>query len=341
MVYIIVLNYNGWRNTIECVESVLKSTYKEYRIVIVDNASIDDSLQCMKMWAEGKLNIWLRKDNPLYDKSFPLSSKPLCYCEYNYSNFKFKRIFGVGTEKIVFINSDKNRGYAGGNNVGMKFSLKQDNCNFIWILNNDVVISSNSLYEYINYSNNTREKISFVGCKQLYYYDPKLIQSVGGSFMKQLSLCKNIGTGEVDRGQYNNEKFVKKIDYITGSSVFLSKGALTKIGLMCEDYFLFYEEIDWSLRAKSLGFKLGYCYRSVVYHKEGATTGTSFFLKSKNDWLVFLSLRNRIMFAKNNNRNYLFLTYIGLLGSILKLFFNLRFRLAFKVLESINYIILN
>jgi len=81
-VYIIILNYNGWIDTLECLESVLRSDYQNYQAIVVDNNSSDNSLEYLKMWAEGKLSIIIDDKNPLKNLSFPPITKPIPYINY-------------------------------------------------------------------------------------------------------------------------------------------------------------------------------------------------------------------------------------------------------------------
>ncbi len=81
-VYIILLNYNGWTDTIECLESVLRNDYPNYQVIVVDNNSPNNSIEYIKTWAEGKLDVWVNPNNPLRKLSFPPAPKPIPYVFY-------------------------------------------------------------------------------------------------------------------------------------------------------------------------------------------------------------------------------------------------------------------
>jgi len=81
-VYIILLNYNGWVDKIECLESVLRNDYPNYQVIVVDNNSPNNSMEYLKAWAEGKLNVLVIPDNPLRNLSFPPVPKPIPYVNY-------------------------------------------------------------------------------------------------------------------------------------------------------------------------------------------------------------------------------------------------------------------
>ena len=107
--YIIILNYNGWRDTIECLESVLKSDYENFKIVVCDNASGDDSVD--------RINAWI-----------------------------FENDYG---DKIKLLTAQKNNGYNAGNNIGLRYALEKSNCKYFWILNNDTEVGRQALKQMI------------------------------------------------------------------------------------------------------------------------------------------------------------------------------------------------
>ena len=117
MVYIIVLVYNNWQDTIECLESVLKLRAVNYKIIIVDNNSPDNSLEYIKKWADGKiLATCSSEDIKLKKLVYPLEEKPIKYKVF-YKGIKENEIVDDIREKLIFIQSNENKGYAAGNNI--------------------------------------------------------------------------------------------------------------------------------------------------------------------------------------------------------------------------------
>ncbi len=201
--------------------------------------------------------------------------------------------------RFVLIQEKENKGFAFANNIGIKYALKKDDCEFIWILNNDTVIDKNSLAGLINCFNKKEDnnKIGFIGSKILDYKNNTLIQNVGGTFNKWTGYSVLLGMGEKDIGQFDNKEF--KIDYVIGASMFCHKSLIENIGLMPADYFLFYEDIDCCLTAQKAGFKNSTCTNSIVYHKQGISTGAKLLtddshLKNKKHlYLSYLKLYRR------------------------------------------------
>jgi len=160
-VYIILLNYNNWADTIECLESVLRNDYPNYQVIVVDNNSPNNSMEYLKAWAEGRIDVWVNPNNPLRNLSFPPVPKPIPYVYYTREEAekcknldleeKFKSDIpeGVTTKyPIVFIQSGNNLGFAGGNNVGIRYALIKNDFDSVILLNNDTVIKGEAISIY-------------------------------------------------------------------------------------------------------------------------------------------------------------------------------------------------
>ena len=296
-VYIILLNYNGWADTIECLESVLRNDYPNYQVIVVDNNSPNNSMEYLKAWAEGKLDVWVNPDNPLRNLSFPPVSKPIPYVYYTREEAEKGGSTEIEEElknkipkditsnyPLVFIQSGDNLGFAGGNNVGIRYVLAKGDFEYIWLLNNDTVIRKDSLIKLVEFAE--KNNIGISGSVLMYYDDPDTVQAYGGHINKFFGTSHRI---------LKKEQIKDKLDFIVGASFLVSRKVIEKIGLLPEDYFLYYEETDYCFNASRNGFSLGIALDSVVYHKEGQSTGTNKKFKSEVD---ALSLTNRIKFHK-------------------------------------------
>jgi len=143
-VYVILLNYNGWKDTIECLESVLKNDYNNYQIIVVDNDSPNNSMEYIVNWAEGKQEVLYDENAPLKYLSQPFEDKPLAYVYYT----KEQALRGGDKEQekkykktpMIFIQAGENGEFAAGKNIGMKYALAKDDFAYIWLLNNDTII---------------------------------------------------------------------------------------------------------------------------------------------------------------------------------------------------------
>ncbi len=252
-VYILILNWNNWRDTFVCLESVFKNSYPNYQVVVIDNASTDGSEEKILEWADKKSIAHVRYDRKTAEKGG-----------------LFDKEKDLTQPSMVFIQTGSNLGYAGGNNVGIQYVLNQDDCKYVWLLNNDTVVDIDALTEMVR-TVEADDKIGMVGSKLLYHNRPDIIQAAGGcSIVPWMGNASIIASNEKDDGTWD-EPF--EPSYISGASLLVKKEAVEAIGLMDEKYFLYWEDADWGVRARRKGYRLLYCPKSKVWHKEGGTTG--------------------------------------------------------------------
>jgi hypothetical protein len=288
-VYIVILNYNNFSDTIECLESLLKLQYDNYQILVCDNNSTDNSMDYIKNWAAGKIEANIYFDLRKLDD--PISAKPVDYALIDYQSGSFTKISGTEDEKIIFIQSHENKGFSAGNNIGIRYSLKKNDFEYIWILNNDTVVESNALYELVHMFN-TRKKIGVVGSVSCYYSDVNKIQYIGGAFSHFSFKAKAIGEGTCINDI--NKVDLSQLNILAGNSFIMAKNFIKDIDcFLNEEYFLYYEEADLAERAKKLNWFIEPCLKSIVYHKGGGSTN-----KIQSSFLAYHSARSLFIFVK-------------------------------------------
>jgi GT2 family glycosyltransferase len=259
---VIVLNWNGWRDTIECLESLFHLQSSAFRVIVCDNASMDGSLENIKKWARGDLAF--KGANPVLDRfTAPACRKPISYCELDRSMATSEGTLAQ-TEPLILIQNGANLGFAGGNNVGLRYALRDPDCQFFWLLNNDTVVEPDSLSAIIRRFESERD-LGLCGSLSRSYYAPSEVQVRGGRGLRRW-------TGRTYKSNAHNGLNV--IDYVDGSSMVATRAFLDRVGLLEESYFLYFEELDWAMRAKGK-LALGYAPDSVIYHKEGASIGSN------------------------------------------------------------------
>lgn len=254
-VAIIILNWNAYDDTLECLKSLEHLTYPYFHVFLVDNASQDGSFDKLQQdYKNGKLNV-----------------------------------------PITFIQTGANLGFAGGNNVAIKEAYNQG-YQYFWLLNNDTVVHPNALTPLVETLEKDRQ-VGIVGSK-IYYYGTNKIWFAGGKVNTWTGTTKHIGIKEEDVGQYDE---IKEVDYITGCSLCFRKETLETVGYMVEDYFLYYEETDWNLKASNNGLKIIYNPRSVIYHKVSISSGGE---SNPSPYVAFYDIRNGYWMVKRTQKKY-------------------------------------
>ena len=283
-VYIIILNWNGWEDTIECIESLQKSNYKKFCIVVVDNDSSDNSVDNIKNWINN-------------------NNRSLQIKEYSYSE---SCEFYDEDLDLVLIKSYKNLGFAGGNNIGIKYALSQKDSDYIWVLNNDVIVEEKCLFELVKYSNYHKD-IGVIGSTIMEYYDPTRIQYAGGASFNILTCTSKMRYAGIDIKDLDLKHTMenKDIDYVGGCSMFFRRDVLFNVGKLSEDYFLYFEEIDYSMKLRGSKYKIGWCKDSYIYHKCGASIGSKNIINKKSTTSEYYSNLSAIKFINKHYKSLL------------------------------------
>jgi GT2 family glycosyltransferase len=185
------------------------------------------------------------------------------------------------SSKFTLIQEAENKGFAHANNIGVEYSLNQDDCEYLWVLNNDTVIEKDSVQQLLGFykKHSETKNLGFVGSKIMDYKQKDLIQGVGGVFNKLTKFPDWIGAGEIDKGQFDE---MTVVDHLLGASLFFHKSLVGGIGPMPEGYFLYFEDTDWCVKALRAGFQNAVCAKCIVYHKGGVSTGVDYLDDSKH-----------------------------------------------------------
>ena len=206
--------------------------------------------------------------------------------------------------QVKVIHSNKNLGFAGGNNLGIKEAKGE----YILLINNDTYFKDfniDNLIKRLDFS----DRIGIVCPKLRFAWGNNPIQFTGYTPLSSITLRnKAIGFGEEDNGQYDT---AHPTPYAHGAAMLIKREALEKVGLMPECFFLYYEEIDWSMMFNRAGYEIWYDPACTVYHKESQTTGQNSPLRT------YYITRNRLLLVKRNYKGInKYLSYIYLIGIV-------------------------
>ena len=189
---------------------------------------------------------------------------------------------------VMVIRSDENLGFAGGNNLGIQAAHGK----YLFFLNNDTIIHQPSAISHLIKRLESSDEIGIVSPKIRFSWGSQQIQYAGYTSLSSITLRnKSIGCGEEDQGQYD---IARPTPYAHGAAMMVKREVIEQAGMMPVCYFLYYEELDWSVMIRRAGYEIWYEPACTVYHKESQTTGRISPLKT------FYITRNRLLFAKRN-----------------------------------------
>lgn len=244
--------------------------------------------------------------------------------------------------KVKVIRSPKNLGFAGGNNLGIQAAQGK----YLFFINNDTLLRCkkedvrSKMFQPLIVRLESSPKIGMTSPKIKFSWGDNLIQYAGYTPLSKITLRnQSIGCGETDNGQYDTPH---PTPYAHGAAMMVKREVFDKAGLMPECYFLYYEELDWSMMIRRAGYDIWYEPSCTIYHKESQTTGQNSPLRT------YYITRNRLLFAKRNisspqkHLTYLYLIGIVALRDIIKSLFHRRPDLAQATLKGLyDFLTLN
>lgn len=282
---VIVVTFNAEDVILDCLESLMAAEGADLRVVVVDNASEDGTVEKIRAWAAGT-EPYKAPD----DLAIPLApcAKPLALCEL---------APGAGPDaplpRLTLIRAPANRGFAGGVNLGLATAARDPEIAGFWILNPDSIATPETPALYA--ANAARHPgYGLMGGRTCYMAPPEQIQIDGGTvnFLTGVTGNLNLGHRHPDTPPPDSSE----IDFITGANLVVSRAFYEAIGPMREDYFLYYEEVDWALRRGA--FPLLYCPGTLVHHRAGTAIGSPTLARFASPFSLYFKYRSRMKFIR-------------------------------------------
>jgi GT2 family glycosyltransferase len=178
---------------------------------------------------------------------------------------------------VKIIANEKNLGFAGGNNQGIRYGL-ETGADYILLLNNDTIVDRRCISELLAAAE-SNSAVGAVGPKIYYLDEPERIWSAGGTVDFTENAGRTRGYGQIDRGQFDQ---TAEVDFISGCAVMVPRRVVEAVGLLCEDFYPgYYEDVDWSMRIQAAGYVNLVVPSAKVWHKVSATTGGDYSPTSK------------------------------------------------------------
>jgi len=247
-VSIILVNWNGLVHTTECLESLKRITYPNYKVIVVDNASQGDDVAI-------------------------LNSK--------YGNY------------ITLLKSTENLGFGGGNNIGIRYVLKERKDDYVLLLNNDTVVKPDFLDELVRTAEFDRNT-GIVGGKIVYYRDPEKVWYENGRLDLIRGNAYHIHSAKIRIGGCD----IQKTSFITGCLMLIRREVFEKVGLLPEEYFLSVEDVDFCYRVMKAGYTMKVNPKTSISHKVSVAKGGE-----DTPSEVYYLTRNRLHFMLSTVRS--------------------------------------
>lgn len=267
-VSVVILNFNGWKNTIECLDSLFRIDYNNWDLILVDNGSSDESIGEISEFLKSRLHHGsVDAGCSSAHSQFSVMNKGK---ESNLAQNEWEVDveFQVIGPRTVLIRCSRNVGFAGANNIGIGYAQRNFDPEFLLLLNNDVVVSQEFLEELVRRSR-SEVRHGMSGPSILDYWNPKNKDPVHTG---EVSLWTgNFGLVSKNRFPSTYNKSMR-VGWLSGCCLLLSIGAIRDVGLLDPIYFLYAEDTDWCIRMSRRGYSLLYIPSSVILHKGRASS---------------------------------------------------------------------
>lgn len=297
---VILLNYMGAPDTLACLEALRHLDAAPHRVVVVDNGSgLDEVMRLRDGWTA--LNI---------QDAIPA---PALIC----------RDDPLPNARHILLALDENGGFSSGNNAGLRLALQDGGCRAFWILNNDTEPAPDAL-SALCARLNQRQDAGLCGSTLCYAHEPDTVQCAGGCTLSPLTGVTTFLLGGESLSVVISrppEPIESGMAYVCGASLLARREIFEEIGLLAEEFFLYYEDAELCLRARQAGHGLAWAPASRVLHKEGGSSGAAGarngHMPGRSKRVDYLSLRNRVWLMRNYYPSALPLTLLSYLGVIL------------------------
>lgn len=288
-----VINWNGWRDTVVCLRSMFELRGPPFQLVVCDNGSSDDSFERLSNWLTGEAGA-TRQSNDSGAGGQAV---------------RFDGPFSSMLQSVSLLRLPKNIGYAGAINRCITWGSEVLAAQDFWLLNNDVKVDPQALAQLVAVARSAPD-IGLCGSVLLDWDRPESVQAIGGVYRRSLAVGWHMKALPAGADQHQDVCF--DVDYPVGASLFVTHSYLAAVGLMDDAYFLYYEEMDWAERGRGHGFRPAVALKSLVQHKEGASTGSHGGVRSKSMLSERYGVVNRLRITRKFWPSYMPLVWLSL-----------------------------
>lgn len=291
LVTIILLNWNGYEDTLEALESLYQINYSNYNVIVVDNHSTNDSISKIKEYAQG--NIKVETEYTQYVDNKPIELTHLMEDQLKEVEYTST----LNDKKLLLIENYENYGFAKGNNLAIDYTLKYDNPDYVLLLNNDTIVDPDFLKNMIDVAVED-ETIGIVGPK-FYYYDYDNSHDTIWCIGSVVDLDHFPGHHSIMEEEcYDLTQNVIEVDWVSGAGLLIKKEAIDPVYLDTS-FFFGCEDVDLAIRVKNRGYKVVTVTNSIIWHKVGMSRHKNTQLKTE-----YNHVKTNLQFIKKHKKNY-------------------------------------
>ncbi len=265
---VIIVTYGSSDVILDCLASLQASGYPDLKIVVCDNASPDDTRELVRGFA-GEQGVDF------------LETRPADYEQQT----------TITPPRLTLVSSAENLGYAGGVNLGLDYLMKSEEVGYFWILNPDSVVRPDTAAAYASALASSGNFGLMTG-RTLYYGEGGMIQSDGGWVSLWTGVCRNLNQGKMQQDVSMPE--LGSVNFLSGANFIATREFVEKVGNMRDDYFLYYEEVDWAMQRGDMAMAL--CPEAIVLHHGGTSIGSGTVHRIPSAFSNFFNYRNRMIF---------------------------------------------
>jgi len=274
-VFIVIVNYKKWEDAQECLDFLFRSDHDRFTVILVDNASPNGSLERLMEWADAPAG------STPSDLPFAVGQlrKPIGYRFFQRKEWEQTTVDRTRLPRLIFVQNDNNGGFAIGVNVALRRLLDQDA--WVLLLNPDIIVQRDMLSELLRFASSQPFK-TISGPVTLNYAPPHQVYIYGGARINRRSGTMTHLKSAAD---------LAGLDYIGGGAFFSHTAHFKEIGVLPEEYFIYWEETEWCFMAKQRGYQMKVCETAICYDKISTTMGKGFraeFYYTRNG-LLFLN----------------------------------------------------
>jgi len=244
-VAIIVVNWNGVADTVECLRTLAAVRYPRFEVVVVDNGSAASPREAVVSCAPG----------------------------------------------VTYIETGTNLGYAGGNNVGLRYALERGH-DYAFVLNNDTLVEPDFL-EHAVATAESDVRIGVVGVKIIAWDQPQRVWVAYGQVTYRQGLVRLIGYYSLDDGSFDQQR---DVEWVPGTAMLFPRRALEAVGLFDEEFFAYHEDVDWCTAARARGFRVVFAPAARIYHKGHRSSGGKGYVTPRQ----YLAGHNMVLYVRKH-----------------------------------------